>query len=277
MVTVDANGWRFDCELTGPSTSDTSGTKPDLVFIHGEIHGSAYWEHQIAEFSRDHRCLTYNRRGHVGTGAPPDGYSLDNQRRDLEALIAHFDLENPVLIAVAFGTTIAADYAIHHPAAVRAIVMVAWSELHEAPLYLDRWRAANQRVVAAYEAGGREGLFEFLRQEGGRSVYLVIPPDEPLREQCVQLMGCHPIEEYRHGMVTFAESVPNLVDRFATLDLPVLGVCGDRDPFPDKPEILAAMKNFREAPMFPGACRFVQWQQPDQFNALLRDFLATCD
>jgi pimeloyl-ACP methyl ester carboxylesterase len=60
MTMVRANGWDFYCESVG------SG--PDLVFIHGEIHGIDYWEHQIADLSRDHRCLIYERRGHRRTG-----------------------------------------------------------------------------------------------------------------------------------------------------------------------------------------------------------------
>ena len=79
MTMVPVNGWSFDCEITGEG--------PDIIFIHGEIHGKEYWEHQLKKFSKTHRCLTYNRRGHSTTGAPEYGYSLENQRRDLEALI----------------------------------------------------------------------------------------------------------------------------------------------------------------------------------------------
>ena len=55
MPTIQANGCDFYYELEGEG--------PDLVFIHGEIHGLEYWEHQIPDFARDHRCFAYNRRG----------------------------------------------------------------------------------------------------------------------------------------------------------------------------------------------------------------------
>ncbi len=266
MALVNANGWTFDCELCG------SG--PDIIFIHGEIHGARYWEHQLAEFSKDHRCLIYNRRGHAGTGAPDFGYSLENQTRDLEALIDHFDMKRPTIAAVAFGTTIAANYALRHPADVRAIAMVAWSELHEAHLYFERWVKATEQVLQAYEDGGREGMIEFLRREAGRSLYFVINTDSPMREELIQLFAAHPIAEYRHGMLEFATSVPDLVGPFAKLTLPVLGICGAKDPFPDKPEVLAGMKNFREAAPIADTGRFIQWEQPAAFNAVLREFLA---
>ena len=162
MRLFSSNGWDFSCKITGDG--------PDLIFIHGEIHGASYWEYQIDEFSKDHRCFVYNRRGHKGTGAPKFGYSLENQRRDLEGLIDHFKIEHPVIISLAFGTTIAADYAIHHPDNTRGLVLVAWSELHDARLYFDRWLQASKKVTDILEHNGQEALFEFLRQEGGKTL-----------------------------------------------------------------------------------------------------------
>jgi hypothetical protein len=55
MPLIEANGCDFHYEMAGPGR--------DMVFIHGEIHGLEYWEHQLAEPSTDHRCFAYNRRG----------------------------------------------------------------------------------------------------------------------------------------------------------------------------------------------------------------------
>lgn len=265
MTMVPANGWSFDCEITGEG--------PDIIFIHGEIHGKEYWEHQLKEFSKSHRCLTYNRRGHSTTGAPEYGYSLENQRRDLEALIKYFKIEDPIIVAVAFGTTIAADYAICHPNSVKGIILVAWSELHDARKYFDRWVNASKQVVDILESKGKKGLVEFLQNEGGRTVYMVIPLESPIREPCIRMFANHPIEEYKRGMLEFATSVPNLIDSFSKLDLPVLGICGALDPFPDQPEILNGMSGFIEAPPVSGGSRFVQWEKPTEFNKLMHNYL----
>lgn len=92
----------------------------------------------------------------------------------------------------------------------------------------------------------------------------------------MRLFAAHPVEKYRRGMLEFATSVPDLIGPFRRLDIPVLGVCGELDPFPDKPVVLEGMKGFREAPPIQGACRFVQWERPEAFNSLLRDFLLEC-
>ena len=79
VPTVQGNGCEFYYDLQGQGR--------DLVFIHGEIHGLEYWEHQTPGFARDHRCFAYNRRGHAKTQLPNYGFSLVNQTRDLATLI----------------------------------------------------------------------------------------------------------------------------------------------------------------------------------------------
>ena len=262
---VDVNGCEFYYEMQGQG--------PDLVFVHGEIHGLEYWEHQIADLVRDHRCFAYNRRGHARTQLTEYGFSLVNQTRDLAQLIERFDIERPVIIALAFGTTIAASYAIQRPDRVRGLVLGAWSELHDAMQYFHRWERYNRRSAQVLETQGRDALIALLREEGGKTIYGVIPSGGPVREKVIRMFASHPIEEYRHGMLEFGSSVPDLVPAFRALDLPVLGVCGAEDPYPDRPEVLAGMPRFREAPAIPGAGRFVHWEKPSEFNAAVREFL----
>lgn len=265
MPTIEANGCNFYYELQGRG--------PDLVFIHGEIHGTEYWEYQIPEFARDYRCFAYNRRGHARTELTSFGFSLVNQTRDLAALIDKLGVQQPVIIAVAFGTTIAASYAIQHPDRVKGLMLVAWSELHDAIQYFDRWKRYNEEAAQVLEAHGRDAFIALLRADAGKRIYKVIPVDSPVREKSIQMFASHPIQEYRQGMLEFGSSVPDLVPAFRQLDLPVLGLCGANDPYPDRPEVLAGMKNFREAPPIANAGRFVHWERPQEFNAVARDFL----
>lgn len=269
MSTVHVNGCDFHYEMTG------SGS--DIVFIHGEIHGSEYWEHQIAEFSRDHRCFAYNRRGHAGTSWTEYGFSLVNQTRDFEQLVDRLGIERPVIVALAFGTTIAVNYAIQNPGKVRGLVLGAWSELHDALQYFERWSGYSERAAAELERGGREALISLLRAEGGKSIYRVIPVESPVREKVIQMFASHPVGEYKRGMLEFGLSVPNLVPALCELDVPTLGLCGALDPYPDQPEVLQGMKRFREAPSIAGAGRFVQWERPAEFNAAIRAFLTTLE
>jgi pimeloyl-ACP methyl ester carboxylesterase len=265
MPLINANGCEFHYEIDGHGR--------DMVFIHGEIHGLEYWEQQLVEFSTDHRCFAYNRRGHATTGWTEYGFSLVNQTRDLEALIEGLGIERPVIVALAFGTTIAANYAIRNPDKVRGIVLGAWSELHDAFQYFKRWEQYSLLAAKVLEREGRQAFIDLLREQGGKTIYKVIPVDSPVREKVIQMFASHPLGEYQRGMLEFGLSVPNLVPEFKKLDVPVLGVCGANDPYPDQPEVLRDMANFREAPRIPGAARFVNWEKPVEFNAAIRAFL----
>ena len=267
MPTINVNGCDFYYEQTGQGR--------DLVFIHGEIHGLEYWDRQTADFSKDHCCFIYNRRGHAKTSWTNYGFSLTNQTRDLEQLIERLKIEKPVIVALAFGTTIAANYAIRNPGKVRGLVLGAWSEMHDAFQYFERWERYAAEAAEVLEHQGRDALVELLRKDGGKRIFKVIPVDSPVREKVIQMFAGHPLGEYQHGMLEFGMSVPNLVADFKKLDIPVLGVCGDRDPYPDQPEVLRGMAHFREAPQIPGAARFVNWEKPAEFNAAVRAFLQT--
>lgn len=269
MPMMQANGCNFYYEMAGKG--------PDIVFIHGEIHGLEYWEYQVAEFANDHRCFTYNRRGHARTQWTDYGFSLVNQTRDLSALIEKAGIERPVIVALAFGTTIAASYAIQNPGKVRGLVLGAWSELHDALQYFERWATYSEQAAAILEKQGHDALIAFLRENGGKTIYKVIPVDSPVREKVIQMFASHPLAEYQRGMLEFGLSVPDLVPEFRKLDLPVLGLCGTKDPYPDQPQVLSGMKGFREAPMIEGAGRFVQWEKPAAFNAAVRDFISGLD
>lgn len=269
MPYVKANGCKFYYELDGAG--------PDIVFIHGEIHGLDYWEHQVSDFAADHRCFAYNRRGHAGTEWSDYGFSLVNQTRDLGCLIDALKIEHPVIIAVAFGTTIAANYAIENPGRVRGLVLGAWSELHDSLQYFQRWARYSEEAALVLENEGRDGLVAYLRKHGGRTIYKVIPIDSPVRDRVITLFASHPLQEYRRGMLEFGLSVPDLVPRFRALDVPVLGICGDRDPYPDRPEVLAGMPNFREAAPIAGGSRFAHWEKPKEFNAAVRSFIRSLD
>jgi len=267
MPVVRVNG----CDLH----YEEQGEGPAIVFVHGEIHGAAYWRPQLEVFARDHRCIAYDRRGHAGSEAASFGYSVANQARDLECLLDALGIDEAVIVALAFGTTIAATFALDHPERVRGLLVAAWSEMHDAREYLTRWQTAGVRAADALERGGRDALVALLRAEGGRSMFRVIPPEgSPLREPAIQLLAAHPAELYRRGMLEMASSVPVLLPRLAALDIPVCGVCGTEDPFPDQPERLAGMKSFREAPPIVGGGRFAHWEQPEAFNRLLREFLS---
>jgi|SRR5579875_3266116 len=264
MPYADVNGWNFYYEITG------SGD--DLVFLHGENHGIEYFEYQVPKFSRTNRCLTYYRRGHGKTGVPSYGYSLTNQTKDLVSLLDYLGMQKPVIVAIAFGATIAVNLALEYPDRVRGIVMEGWSEIEGAPEYMEHFRRQTPIVVEILKLKGEDGLVNYILREGNRA-FPVLPKKQPLREKYARMFASRPVESYDKRM-EFVTSVPNLLRRFHEIKVPVLGVDGSDDPFPAHPDLLAHVPNFRET-LVPDTGRFVHWENPETFNEILEKFL--CD
>ena len=58
-------------------TSSVTGTSGEpLVLVHGYTGDVGDWKDQIPEFSRTHRVLVMDHRGHGKSDAPPDRVDL---------------------------------------------------------------------------------------------------------------------------------------------------------------------------------------------------------
>lgn len=258
---------------------EVHGEGPWLLFLHGETHGIEMFEHQLPHFAQRYKCLAYYRRGHGKSACPPYGYSLWNQSHDLIALLDHLGIEQTIIVAVAMSTTIGATVAIHYPERVRALVMASWYELDGYPRLEERRKKhpitfANLHLMMCrkLEAEGREALAEFLSREY-KTYMPIFPHDAAVREKVARMFASHPPEHYVQS-AEFYTSIPYLIAQMGGVRCPVLGICGDDDPSPDNPALLAHLSNFRQA-WIKGARRFTMMEQPEVFNRELDAFLET--
>jgi 3-oxoadipate enol-lactonase len=258
---------------------EVTGNGPDVVFIHGEDHGIEMFEPQVAHLSPHYRCVTYYRRGHGRSQLTPYGYSLRNQILDLAMLLENLEIDRAVLLGVAMATTIAASYALEHPDRVRGLVLASWYELDGYPLMEHRRRQKHAMTFAELHMkmfevareSGQQGLTDRMRREG--DAWLPILPTAPeARERVIRMMSSHSPEHYIKA-AEFYTSMPNLVPRLKEIACPVLGICGEEDPSPDRPDLLAGMAEFQQV-WIPGSRRFTMVEAPSAFNTALASFLA---
>ena len=270
MPLADVNGCRIYYESTGRG--------PAVVFVHGEDHGIEMFEEQVADLSRDYRCITYYRRGHGRSELPPYGYSLHCQMHDLAALLDHLEVERPAILGVAMATTITTSYALTHPDRVRGLVLASWYELDGYPLmekrrakkYTTTFAELHMQMHQLVSEGGAQRLIDHMEKE--RDAFLpILPTDNAVRQRVMRMMASHAAEHYIRG-AEFYTSMPNLVPRLKEITCPMLGICGDDDPCPDDPQLLAGGRNFQQV-WIPGARRFTMMEAAPAFNAALRRFL----
>lgn len=91
---------------------------PVIVMLHGNPSWSYYWRRLVQALSPRYRCIVPD---HVGMGLsdkPTDAaypYTLESRVTDLTALLAHLDLQQPIILAVHdWGGMIGFAWALSH-------------------------------------------------------------------------------------------------------------------------------------------------------------------
>jgi 3-oxoadipate enol-lactonase len=252
------------------------GDGQTVVFIHGENHGIELFEAQVSRLAMDYRCLTYYRRGHGLSAPAPYGYSVWNQTLDLVALLDELGLNRIAVVAVAMSTPIAVTLATAHPERVSALVLASWYELDGYPRLEARRRAQStfpELQMQMHEVRRRDGqaALETFMERSASSEFPILPDDPGQRSMLIRMFTNHPPERYLHA-AEFYTSLPHLIPALRRVQCPVLGICGEDDPSPDRPELLGGMPNFSQA-WIAGARRFPSVERSKAFNDLLLDFL----
>jgi len=98
---------------------------PPTVFVTGYMARRQVWALQVVQFSRTRRLLVYDRRGVGDSDRPEDGYGLDDQLADLEAVVDAAGWEQFDLVGHSMGGFIATAFAIRHPERVSRLALLA--------------------------------------------------------------------------------------------------------------------------------------------------------
>ena len=81
MTTLAINDLHVDYQLDGDPQA------PVLVLSNSLGTTRRMWAEQVAAFSKTHRVLTYDTRGHGGSSAPAGSYTLEQLGQDVLALV----------------------------------------------------------------------------------------------------------------------------------------------------------------------------------------------
>ena len=103
-----------------------SGSGPPFVMVHG-FGGHTYsFRHQIAEFSRDHRCIAIDLMGFGYSGRPVEAdYSLESQADLVLHTLDALDVGSFVLAGHSLGGEVAMRVAAKAPERVEKLILVA--------------------------------------------------------------------------------------------------------------------------------------------------------
>ena len=117
MHFVRTNGIVIHYRIAGPEDA------PVLVLANSLGTDARIWDRVIAQLAGRYRIVSYDKRGHGLSEAPPAPYTLSHHIGDLTGLVDHLELDGFALAGVSVGGLIATGFAVAHPERLKALVI----------------------------------------------------------------------------------------------------------------------------------------------------------
>ncbi len=260
---------------------EDTGTGAAIVFVHGAWMDQRFWAPQRAAFAGAHRVVTYACRYH-GTAPWPDGgrhYTFDTHAADLAALIGALEAGPVHLVGLSMGGLIAALVVLQRAELVRTLVLAEpalpalLAELPEGKQALEARRTAFQPIAAATRGGDLARaaalFFEYVNHQGpgAFAAARALPPHGAGQR------ADHPAAARRHGIRPAAGAHSGRTGRHQSAHAARRGR--------EHPAVLHAHQRRRRRRHPPlrarrdtRASHLMSSQNPQAFNAAVRDFLA---
>lgn len=246
---------------------------PAMLFLHGLTDSGEGWPEAVEHWQDDYAIVTVDQRGHGGsprfTADQLAGHPGDVMVDDAVALLEQLD--RPVVLGHSLGGAVALAAAVRRPELVRALVLedpapLGPDEPQHSPVRGTEFRAG---IEDSRRAADDEELLRVRREAH---------PDWPESELLVTGRAEQQMDaDYlAHGDWKPSMRWPEL---FATVSVPTLVVSGDR---PDEIVVSEEMADGIAAignPLvtlvrIPGSGHCIRREQPEQYYALVDDWLA---
>jgi pimeloyl-ACP methyl ester carboxylesterase len=253
---------------------DDNGTgEIPVILLHAGYVDRRMWDDQVAHFASHARVVTPDARAHGRSSTP---FETFRQCDDVAALIRHLDSGPAVLVGVSMGAGTAVDTALDHRELVRALV-ISGAGTNE-PYFEDPWSLAQlarlQQAIEAMDAPSWiKAELDYAAGPGRHVADLDPTVIARLRTMHEHFVSTH----VRPGIVT-PDHVQNSWDRLSEIEVPVLGIVGERDGVDHHrmcERAVASVRGGRGVARIPEAGHYPNLEQPAEWNALVDEFLVS--
>ena len=209
--------------------------------------------------------MTFDLRGHGQSGKPGGPYDVPMFASDLAGLFEALGIQSAHVVGISLGGCVAFQFALDYPARVKTLTIV-----NSAPTLGSREQAEKEidRRVGIVEQFGMRGMGQALSTN-------LFPKLEHalLRQTFVERWA----ENDPVAYVAATRSILNwdVSDRLHSIQCPTLIVAADQDYSPVAvKEAYARLIAHSELVTIPDAHHAVPLERPQEFNAVLAQFLA---
>jgi 3-oxoadipate enol-lactonase len=244
---------------------DSEGGGPWLTFIHQLAGDHSVWDQMAGFFRNDFTVLRYDLRGHGGTTASPDDFSIDDLAEDLAELLERVGAPSTHVVGLSIGGMVAQTLAVNHPDKVDSLTVVG------APAFVpeDARPVFRQRAESVRESGTPSIVDSTLER-------WLTPGFRKAHPEVVEQIGETIARTPAEGFARAAEAASrfDVRDKLASLDKRTLLVAGEHDSGTPPAQTKGIADTVKGAQFqLLDAAHLTPVEQSQRFGALLDSFL----
>jgi len=241
---------------------DRGAGKPAFVFVHGWTCNRSFFAPQAEYFSRRHRVVSVDLRGHGESDKPEGRYPIAAYADDVAYVIEQLGLGKVLAVGHSMGGITVLQLAAAHPDRVAGIVMIEPVRSLSQPS--DEGRARMEAMAEEIEAGNQEVRRQYITDR-----FFLPTSDRKLLEDVLAVMMVTPSHVAASALRAIQDFDGAAVA--ARCKVPALHIAATQPLNPPHlmSQILPAVVNGWTV----GSGHFNQLEVPDQVNAMIEAFL----
>jgi len=248
-----------------------AGAGPLLLFLHG-IGGNRHsFDDQLPAFADRWRCVAWDMPGYGGSPLPP-AMEFPAMADGLANLLDHLGAADAAIVGHSMGGMVAQEFVARHPTRVRTLVLSATSPAFGKPggdwqqqFLADRLRPLDEGQTPA-DFADRLVAGMFADNSNAEAI-----------RRAAACMAALPAATYRAALTCIVGF--DRRDALAQIPCPTLCLAGEKDANapPAVMERMAAKIPGCRYHCMPGLGHLANFEDPPQFNQVVRDFLLATD
>ncbi|GIX47514.1 MAG: alpha/beta hydrolase [Candidatus Tectimicrobiota bacterium] len=228
-----------------------------LLLTHGFAACTRMWQEQVAAFQHAYRLILWDLRGHGQSDSPEDQalYSHEHAVEDMRALLDHLGVAQAVLAGHSLGGFLSLAFHLRYPERVRALILQGCGPGYRNPEARAAWNARVEERARALETQGLAAV------GGGSEV------------RFCQHRSAAGLARAARGILRQVDA--QVIDSLPRIAVPTLILVGEGDtPFLQGCRYMATHIPAATYVVLPQAGHGANVEQPEAFNAAVREFLA---
>ena len=245
---------------------DRAGQGPSLVLMHGIGANATAWRTQLTALSDTYDVIAWDAPGYGRSDDPPGDWPMAEYADSLASFLDGLGIERAHLLGQSWGGVLAQQFYGAYPHRVRSLI------LSDTTLGGDAARPDTEtRLQARLKAAATMTPAEFARVRAPQ-LLAPDPPSDVLAEVEAIMAQTH-MAGFRSAAIALAHA--DTRDILPRIAVPILVLCGELDsvtPPALGTRLIGDIPGARRV-VFAGTGHMGNMEQPDRYNATVREFL----